>query len=76
MRCLKSKAFPNGTRNYTTVWRSAMMRTSSRLVDMVFSVMGLFGVALNTKDFQAEDRAETVMIALARGILEKGGSLN
>lgn len=75
MRRLKSEADPNGTRKYTAIWRSAMMRTSSRPVDMVFSIMGLFGVALNPKDFHADDRAGAT-IALARGILEKGGSPN
>lgn len=74
-RHLKSTADPDGTRKYTAIWRSAMMRTSSRPVDMVFSIMGLFGVTLNPKDFNADDRAKAT-IALARGILEKGGAPN
>ncbi|KAK5989286.1 hypothetical protein PT974_10799 [Cladobotryum mycophilum] len=53
----------------------ATLRTSSRPVDMVFSIMGLFRVALNPKNFRAEDRLGAT-IALARRILDKGGSPN
>ena len=64
---------PNGTRKKTALWRSAMMRTSSRPVDMVFSIMGLFGVTLNPKDFKAHDRLGAT-IALGREVLRCGGS--
>ncbi|KAF7376343.1 HET-domain-containing protein [Mycena sanguinolenta] len=66
---------PRGVRKNTALWRSAMMRTSSRPVDMVFSIMGLFGVTLNPKDFQAHDRLGAT-IALAQEILKQGGSPN
>ncbi|KAF7968407.1 hypothetical protein HWV62_30645 [Athelia sp. TMB] len=54
------------------IWKCAIMRTSSRPVDMVFSVMGLFGVTLNQKLFDVNDR-EGATIALAQKILENGG---
>ncbi|KAI0667185.1 hypothetical protein C8Q78DRAFT_1105923 [Trametes maxima] len=55
------------------VWRSALMRTSSRPVDMVFSIMGLFGVALNPAHFDGDDRVGATAV-LAKKILEKGRS--
>ncbi|KAF7968406.1 hypothetical protein HWV62_30643 [Athelia sp. TMB] len=54
------------------IWKCAMMRTSSRPVDMVFSIMGLFGVTLNQKLFDVNDR-EGATVALAQKILENGG---
>lgn len=38
------------------IWRSSFMRTSSRPVDMVFSIMGIFGVTLDTSKFHEDDR--------------------
>ncbi|KAI0759095.1 hypothetical protein C8Q74DRAFT_1372960 [Fomes fomentarius] len=64
-----------GVQKKTALWRSAVMRTSSRPVDMVFSIMGLFGVMLNPKDFHDDDRLGAT-IALGRKILEQGGSPN
>ncbi|KAI0629582.1 hypothetical protein C8Q77DRAFT_1141225 [Trametes polyzona] len=58
-----------------SIWQSALMRTSSRPVDMVFSIMGLFGVTLDTKAFGENDRVEAT-IALAQSILQKGGRAN
>ncbi|KAI0822942.1 hypothetical protein BC628DRAFT_626528 [Trametes gibbosa] len=55
------------------VWQSALMRTSSRPVDMVLSIMGLFGVELDPGAFHEDDRRGAT-IALARAILAKGGS--
>ena len=55
------------------VWQSALMRTSSRPVDMVFSIMGLFGVVLDPKLFHENDRRGAT-IALAQAILHNGGS--
>ncbi|KAL6818833.1 hypothetical protein GGI42DRAFT_310785 [Trichoderma sp. SZMC 28013] len=60
-------------RCYSLVWHCALMRTSSRPVDMVFSIMKLMGVELNPKDFQENDRIGAT-IALMTKILEKGGS--
>jgi hypothetical protein len=54
------------------IWRCSLMRTSSFPVDMVLSIMGLFGVALNPRSFQKEDRRGAT-IALAKEILRKGG---
>ena len=48
------------------------MRTSSRPVDMVFSIMGLFGVILDPNMFEAENRIGAT-VALAKEILRKGG---
>ncbi|KAI1466118.1 uncharacterized protein F4812DRAFT_97671 [Daldinia caldariorum] len=55
-----------------SIWQSALMRTSSRPVDMVFSIMGLFGVTLDTSQFGKNDRVQAT-IALAQAIMEKGG---
>ncbi|KAI0674592.1 hypothetical protein C8Q78DRAFT_1076211 [Trametes maxima] len=60
------------TRAYA-VWQSALMRTSSRPVDMVFSIMGLFGVTLDPGAFDKDDRRGAT-IALAQAILSAGGS--
>ncbi|KAF8600778.1 hypothetical protein BDV93DRAFT_259481 [Ceratobasidium sp. AG-I] len=54
------------------IWQSALMRTSSRPVDMVFSIMGLFGVILDPGQFEKHDRIGAT-IALAQAILKKGG---
>jgi len=54
------------------IWQSALMRTSSRPVDMVFSIMGLFDVILDPSMFQKEDRIGAT-VALAKEILRKGG---
>ncbi|KAI0795989.1 hypothetical protein C8Q75DRAFT_355828 [Abortiporus biennis] len=54
------------------LWRCALMRTSSRPVDMVFSIMQLFGVTLDPSSFGKDDRLGAT-IALAQGILRKGG---
>lgn len=55
------------------VWRSAMLRSSSRPVDMALSIMGLFGVSLDPRAFNENDRVGATM-ALAREILRKGGA--
>lgn len=60
------------TRHYA-IWQSALMRTSSRPVDMVFSIMGLFGVSLDTQSFHKNDRVGAT-IALAKEILNQGGT--
>ncbi|KAF2969517.1 hypothetical protein GQX73_g4088 [Xylaria multiplex] len=68
---IMSKDLDQDAREYS-IWQSALMRTSSRPVDMVFSVMGLFGVTLDTSQFGKQDRVQAT-IALARAILDKGG---
>ena len=55
------------------IWQSSYCRTSSRPVDMVFSIMGLFGVELDPKAFGVDDRVRATR-ALAQGILRKGGT--
>ncbi|EEB91168.1 hypothetical protein MPER_10515, partial [Moniliophthora perniciosa FA553] len=57
------------------IWRCALMRTSSRPVDMVFSIMGMFGVTLDPRSFKKDDRVGAT-IALAREILRRGGKAN
>lgn len=59
------------TKNHA-IWQCALMRTSSRPVDMVFSIMGLFGVSLDPRAFHKNDRLGAT-VALARQILENGG---
>ncbi|KAK3353379.1 hypothetical protein B0T25DRAFT_544359 [Lasiosphaeria hispida] len=53
------------------IWRSALMRTSSRPVDMVFSIMGLLGVSLEPTAFARHDR-RAATVALMRGLLACG----
>ncbi|KAG9124165.1 hypothetical protein FRC07_012607 [Ceratobasidium sp. 392] len=57
------------------IWQSALMRTSSRPVDMVFSIMGLFGVTLDPRRFEKHDRLGAT-IALAQAILNRGGKMS
>ncbi|KAK0467563.1 hypothetical protein IW261DRAFT_1059912 [Armillaria novae-zelandiae] len=54
------------------IWRSALFRTSKHPVDMVFSIMGLFGVTLDTRKFSKDDRLGAT-IALMQAILHRGG---
>ncbi|PCH34885.1 hypothetical protein WOLCODRAFT_79221 [Wolfiporia cocos MD-104 SS10] len=54
------------------IWKSALMRTSSRPVDMVFSIMGLFGVSLDPGRFGKDDRLHAT-VRLAQEILRSGG---
>ncbi len=61
-----------GELHTNAVWQSAFMRTSSRPVDMVLSIMGLFGVTLEPSAFHEDDR-HCAMLALAREILKTGG---
>jgi hypothetical protein len=55
------------------IWQNVFGRTSSRPVDMIFSIMGLFGVMLDPSAFDVNDRKEAT-IALAQAILCKGGN--
>lgn len=58
---------------YQCIWRSALLRTSSRPVDMVFSIMRLFNVTLDPSQYDQNDRLGAT-IALAREIISSGGS--
>jgi Heterokaryon incompatibility protein (HET) len=53
------------------IWRSAYLRTSSRAVDMVFSIMGLLGVSLDPKHFTENDR-HGATTALLRELMRRG----
>ncbi|KAF9259365.1 hypothetical protein L218DRAFT_1059191 [Marasmius fiardii PR-910] len=57
---------------YSAIWQCALMRTSSRPVDMVFSIMGMFDVSLDPGMFDKDDRVQAT-VALAQEILRKGG---
>ncbi|OCH91895.1 hypothetical protein OBBRIDRAFT_774510 [Obba rivulosa] len=54
-----------------SIWQCALMRTSSRPIDMVFSIMGLFGVNLDPHAYGENDRMGAT-IALAKAILQRG----
>ncbi|KDQ10059.1 hypothetical protein BOTBODRAFT_36503 [Botryobasidium botryosum FD-172 SS1] len=54
------------------IWRSAITRASSRPVDMIFSIMGLFGVTLEVGDFHKDDRVGAT-VALMKAIVQNGG---
>ena len=54
------------------VWQCSQLRTSSRPVDMILSIMGMFGVTLTTK-YEAHERLRAT-IDLAKEILKNGRS--
>lgn len=54
------------------LWQSSFLRTSKRPVDMVLSIMGLFGVSLDPRRYRSGDRI-SVTIALAQEYLRTGG---
>lgn len=54
------------------LWQASMLRASSRSVDMVFSIMGAFGVTLDPRASHRHDRVGAT-IALAQDILRQGG---
>ncbi|UKZ81766.1 hypothetical protein TrVFT333_009539 [Trichoderma virens FT-333] len=56
---------------YTAIWRCSFMRSAKFPVDVVFSVMGIMGVTLDTSIFKKEDRLKAT-IALMQGILGRG----
>ncbi|PWW72477.1 hypothetical protein C7212DRAFT_348096 [Tuber magnatum] len=57
--------------NESAIWKSAVMRTSSRAVDMVFSIMALFDVQLDTSKFHEDDRRGAT-IALIQELMRSG----
>ena len=63
----------DGDERENYIWRSALLRTSKREVDMVFSIMGLFGVVLDPSEYRTREDAT---IGLAQAILAKGGRAN
>ncbi|KAJ7310123.1 hypothetical protein DFH08DRAFT_792176 [Mycena albidolilacea] len=65
---------PASTRRcYSMIWRCALMRASSRPVDMVLSIMSLMGVSLDPAAFGKDDRLQATR-ALATEIVNNGGS--
>ncbi|KAI9166418.1 hypothetical protein HJFPF1_02519 [Paramyrothecium foliicola] len=54
------------------IWRSSFMRSAKYPVDMIFSIMGLMGVTLDTTKYARDDRRGAT-IDLMREILRKGG---
>ncbi|ESK95466.1 het domain protein [Moniliophthora roreri MCA 2997] len=54
------------------MWQNSFWRTSSRPVDMVLSIMRIFGVTLDPRLFHKDDRVGAT-IALAKEILQRGG---
>jgi len=55
---------------HAVIWKMALLRVSSRPVDMVLSIMQILGVTLDPQAFHADDRIGAT-IALAQGLLKK-----
>ncbi len=53
------------------IWRSSFMRSAKFPVDMIFSIMGLMGVTLETSKFKSDDRLGAT-IALMGAMLKQG----
>jgi hypothetical protein len=56
------------------IWRCALLRTSSRPVDMVFSIMGTFGVTLDLRAFHQNDRIGATIALSHKRSSTAGGS--
>ena len=57
------------------IWKAAMMRTSSRPCDRIYSIMRLFGVKLNQDNWEKDDMAGPA-IALVQASLAAAHNLN
>ncbi|PCH39078.1 hypothetical protein WOLCODRAFT_146854 [Wolfiporia cocos MD-104 SS10] len=64
--------WPSNNFSRHAIWQSSFLRTSKRPVDMIFSIMGLFGVTLDTRAFKSTDRIGAA-IALAQAVLRTSG---
>lgn len=53
------------------LWRNSFMRSASRAPDIVFSIMGLFGVTLEPSNYHKEDRYGP-MLAFAQELAKMG----
>ncbi|KAG8796593.1 hypothetical protein FRC12_016580 [Ceratobasidium sp. 428] len=62
-------------RRHYCLWKCVLMRSTRDPADMIFSAMGMFGVRLDPKKFNVNDRVRPT-IALAQEILKKGGRAN
>ncbi|KAI1808581.1 hypothetical protein F4811DRAFT_176510 [Daldinia bambusicola] len=58
------------------IWFCALMRTSSRPVDMVFSIMGLIGVDLDPLQFDKNDRVKATIALASKSISYIGTKAN
>lgn len=72
-RLLGKSIFFNDSINYPLFWKSAFVRSSSRPVDMVFSIMGPLGVQLKVAEFQDHERTKAT-IKLIQALLQKDHS--
>ncbi|GAA85307.1 hypothetical protein AKAW_03421 [Aspergillus luchuensis IFO 4308] len=63
----------NSDKLQVALWKATWIRSSSRPVDMVFSIMGLFGVSLDPSKFHRDDRVGATL-ALASAALQKGST--
>ncbi|KAJ7239206.1 hypothetical protein B0H12DRAFT_1136429 [Mycena haematopus] len=68
---LETTRYTNHTRCHQYFWMSAFSRSSSRAVDMIFSIMGPLGVTLDVAQFQADDRLKAT-IKLIQATLRDG----
>ncbi|KAG6376738.1 hypothetical protein JVT61DRAFT_1756 [Boletus reticuloceps] len=74
-RALAAAMAQEGSQDFkdNAVWQCAQLRTSSRPVDMVLSIMGMFGVTLPAETYRPDDRLRAT-IDLAKEILKQGRS--
>jgi Heterokaryon incompatibility protein (HET) len=68
---MEADAFGVEATEQMAIWRCAIMRTSRKEVDIVYSIMSLFGVNLDRSAYKTRQDA---LIALCQAILRKGGS--
>ncbi|QRV93537.1 heterokaryon incompatibility protein [Ceratobasidium sp. AG-Ba] len=54
------------------LWKCTLMRSTRDPADMIFSIMGMFGVTLDPKKYDIKDRIRPA-IDLAQGIMKNGG---
>ena len=71
VRLLRNSIRSPNSINYRYFWMSAFTRSSSRPVDMVFSIMGPMGVSLNVAEFDPSDRVKAT-IKLIQALLQRG----
>ncbi|CAE6420006.1 unnamed protein product [Rhizoctonia solani] len=64
----------NNLQYYHSIWKSTMMRSTSRATDMIFSIMGLFGVNLDPAQYDDKDDCVKPAIDLVRRILDTKGT--
>lgn len=70
-RLLKMSGPRGGKISHLFYWQSAFIRSSSRPVDMVFSIMQSMGVKLDVASFSDQDRVKAT-IKLIQALLDRG----